>query len=137
MNNEYSETDLAYLAGLIDGEGCLTIDGRKSGNRTCYVGRLVIAMTGETVNDLRKRYGIGAIHKGKPRKPNHRPLSYWSIAKFQLHPLLKLLLPYLVVKKAQATTLLELFHLQATFGRGEVDYRWLFDVIRKLNKRGA
>ena len=101
--------DIAWLAGLIDGEGCLSYDkanshfnlGRRPSPR--YTTKLSIWMCSpEAIERAAQIVGISAKRSGKtfPR---------WSICVYgrQLEPLLRELLPYLTVKRAQALMLME------------------------------
>ena len=102
------ETDIAWLAGLLDGEGCLEY-ARSTGRnkRPQYTARFCISM-----------YDQGAIEKAgyimdadpkKVRGIHTRGLTRWEVRSWgdKLESLLREMLPYLTTKKEQALLLLE------------------------------
>lgn len=105
------ETDLAYMAGLLDGEGCIEIAKQlrplqKYGTKVYYYIRVRI---GNTVPSLikfcNKRFG-GKIWSGY--KKNSTVKFYnWTIFSNQAVELLKLILPYLISKREEALLALE------------------------------
>lgn len=132
-----SETDLAYLAGLIDGEGCFQIHRKPGKYKDSFTGKLVIGMSGPTIPTLHKRLKIGTVYFRKPQKEGWKGTYMWTLGKTELEPILPRLIPYLVGKQLQASTVLELFKTQSVYTRGETDCAWLLEAMRKLNKRGA
>ena len=115
--NALTGEEVSYLAGLIDGEGCLTINkyqGKR--NRTpSYRGMVIIEMTaGEVFERVTKITGIGKVFYTDHSRDNaHHSASYrWVVYnKADMVALLEKLLPYLVVKKQEAQVLLEFLAL--------------------------
>ena len=105
-----SETDLAYIAGIIDGEGCIRVvkthDARnKTG--TAYQTRLVVGMQDEApLRFCKERSRTGCFYESK--KDNKRYFN-WELSAHQCKKLIPLLLPYLICKRGQAHKLLELY----------------------------
>jgi len=101
---------LAYAAGLIDGEGCLTIsvrrpEGRRKAVHHCV--RLSIGMTHLPVlRRLRSWFG-GQISPVKKQKTFHKQAHEWRLWSNQALDCIEQLLPYLVVKRAEARVFLQ------------------------------
>ncbi|KKK73688.1 hypothetical protein LCGC14_2891330 [marine sediment metagenome] len=104
--------DLAYYAGLFDGEGCININHHKPqrGKRTeqhtlrCYLG-----MCNEVlVRSLGASFGgsvkYRAIHLKNPKWKDHW---IWTIESNQALHWLKMMLPFLRLKKQEALVAIE------------------------------
>ena len=92
--------DLSYLAGMFDGEGCISIShGAKSWNLSCYV-----TMAGEYIPRLFQFHFGGSIHhrKHNPAKVQWHDYYKWQIAANKAATFLEELLPYLRLKRPQA-----------------------------------
>lgn len=87
------ETEKAYIAGLIDGEGHIGKDFR-----------ICIANTNhEVLLWLKNKLG-GAITKQKIYKKNHSPSWHWLLSTVPSRGLILSVLPYLIIKKERALT---------------------------------
>lgn len=99
------ETDLAYAAGIIDGEGCIAIAHCKHAKVTSgYVNRLSVAVamtTPEIPQWFKDNFG-GCLSKKKSSYSNHRDVHTWMIQATQAQVYLKMILPYLKLKQPQA-----------------------------------
>lgn len=116
-NQQVTETDHAYFAGLIDGEGCITIcrTNRKDlgANYFTYSPRVLLGNTNENIilgyiNYLKAMEITYWVNTDCKRKPNRRYA--WNILVGGMpgqKKLLTSLLPYLKGKKALAELLLE------------------------------
>jgi intein/homing endonuclease len=134
--SKVAEANWAYLAGLIDGEGCFTI-GQRKGTRH-YHGKLVIGMGGDSLPEIRKRFnGIGTLYFRRPQRAGWKGTWVWSLCKSVLAPILPHLIPHLITKKAQAEAVLELYSKQshARYGAGGADH--LRPTVLRLNRKGA
>jgi hypothetical protein len=110
--NELSEVQKAYLAGLFDGEGCITIlktSPKRRAISCSYRVTLEMNMTdGDQMEYLQKITGIGYITRHKVySRPNCRDRWQWTINKDESVELLYQIYPYLVLKKPQAALLIE------------------------------
>lgn len=95
--------DIRYLAGLIDGEGCISVgkQTRKDMISPYYHLRISIEMTSkEVINKIYQHYG-GSLHKQKNRL-NRKAVYTWSITGKYAYELLSLLIPYLIIKRQEA-----------------------------------
>lgn len=127
----------SYLAGIIDGEGCLTIGAGKKGNVTNYNSIIMVANTNEKlIKWLQHNFG-GNYYKSGRDVPNQKPAYIWRfLKKAEIEKLLLAILPYLIIKREQAIALLEFVRLpryQETPEKREA----LFQKLKSLNKRGV
>lgn len=103
------ETDLAYAAGIIDGEGCIRLHKHKSimpfhNNGRGYYYRIVVnvANTVEWLpNWLALTFG-GSVCKQRKLNPLWKTTWQWTISAKKAVKFLALILPYLRLKKFQA-----------------------------------
>ena len=105
MTNE----QLAYFAGLLDGEGCIRIGQYKNviGVKS-YRGFIQIAMTNKNAIDwLKENIGGGKYIDYKKNNPNSKVCYYWTVNQKRGKCLIKRALPYLVVKRQQALKFLQ------------------------------
>ena len=104
------ETDIAWLAGIIDGEGCLQFDKSttpRKPSRPMYSARMNIAMCDEVAIQKAAEI-IGATPK-RTKVLSTRGLSRWEVWVWgaRLDSILCELLPHLTTKRPQALLLLE------------------------------
>lgn len=102
------ETEKAYLAGLIDGEGCIGIN--KSGPKQ-YKLYIQITVCDQDLNIYwQRRTGRGGIYDGRKyteKNPKWRPTFTWKINSNDAYELLEEIYPYLLIKREQADIALE------------------------------
>lgn len=100
---EQSPATLGYLAGIVDGEGCIVarIDGRGH-----LVLRLEIANTSETLMEwLVETFG----GRANPRmREMQRTCFTWSVGTGRAVPILTAIAPYMKIKRRQAELFLEI-----------------------------
>ena len=100
---------IAYLAGIIDGEGCFTIRKKTYSNgRTLYTPRIVIGMN--TAQPLDLAYGMfgGAIRARCTTGTNVPYIFVWEISCTKAKQATKTILPFLRVKREQAVLLMDM-----------------------------
>lgn len=102
-----SETDKAWVAGLIDGDGCLSLS---TGNSSFRKPILVVDNTDmEILDELKRLYGGGLVKKRR-REDHHRQAWSWRVyGASQIIALLVDVLPYMHCpsKRARAWMLVE------------------------------
>lgn len=100
--------DIAYLAGIIDGEGCVSVAINKKNGRNYY--RLTLDITNTNDNLMQWIQGIfgGIVRTSYARSENRTNLHSWTASGNQAQVLIKLVLPYLKVKLEQAKLALEM-----------------------------
>lgn len=98
----------AYAAGLIDGEGCITIATFKRKNGTIsYRLCLTVRMTHPAgVNFLKLHFG-GTICNPKKKTTGNRQLFHWNAFSRLARTVLTDISPYLLVKKEEAICALQ------------------------------
>ena len=144
------QTVLAYLAGIIDGEGCIRLAKNCSGNKriSSHTANVNCGMTNPIAVEMLHQIFGGSIRDVQPTCKNAspcKPLRYWyasgtdSVARVLLA-----LYPYLRVKKKQAAIVLDFcFNKRDGRQRGGLtqdERRWREDLywqVRELNRRGV
>jgi hypothetical protein len=127
---------LAYMAGIIDGEGGINIERslyvskRDKSISKYYIGALRVGMKSkETILALYECAGMGSVYHHK------NGMSLWYVSKSDAKKLIVQLLPYLITKKGQALLLLDYFH------NDDQQYReklyWELRIMKKGKKKIA
>lgn len=147
--NQLSRDDAIYIAGLFDGEGCITLSKasrlREKRKTPTYVLRARIRMTdGALVKWLHAVIGGRYYAQRKPsQNPERRkPYYEWGVAGKNAVKFLQQVFPYLRVKRLQAEvafrygqTRMKGYHKKLSFE--VINAReGLRDIMLELNKRG-
>ena len=91
------DTELAYAAGLFDGEGSISL-ARQRNNRS-HSPQVAVASNGcEVLRWLQKLFG-GSIVTKQPRKPAHSVSYDWRLTDRRALTFLHLIRPYLVIER--------------------------------------
>jgi hypothetical protein len=111
------KVDLAYSAGLLDGEAYIGIKKSKpykSQGRTTpgYHARIQVRMVDEPGVALLAELFGGHLYAEQPHCNNGRPLYCWALSDAKAEAAIRLVLPFLRVKAAQARIVLDLRGLQ-------------------------
>lgn len=133
-------TDLAYIAGIIDGEGTICCMAHATG-KTCYPS-VSVSMTDFYVIEWIAQKWNATASKLRSRHPNYRPQLLVRLTGERALLVCKLLVPYLKVKRRQAE-LVQMFPMRGRVGPGVKisdtdlnDRRFaLRDQINSLNLR--
>jgi hypothetical protein len=141
-----SNSDAAYLAGLVDGEGCVSAWHRKaySENRErnpSAMGGVRIEMCApDLVQWVRSITGLGKVYHLPARRVTHKDSWLWQPGLRESAQFLEALLPYLRLKRRQALLVIELAHIKAQSRRGRQHdlerQQGIVQEIQALNKRG-
>ncbi|MCC9609491.1 LAGLIDADG family homing endonuclease [Blastopirellula sp. JC733] len=139
---------LAYLAGLIDGEGTLTI--RKSHRahrqgRVTYNAMATIPSTNYSLLNRIMGWTGGVIREKLKRSDNHKQCFELHLGPTELRQILPGLKPLLLLKQSQAKLLMEHLEVAGHFNRKDpnavADYmsgrEEVYQQLKKLNKRGT
>jgi hypothetical protein len=123
--------ELGYLAGFFDGEGCI------DGNRRGAAWGLRVSASNTDERPLRRLQSVfgGSIYS--KRQGDRRSCSVWQASGRKAARFLEVLLPYLVVKRAQAEAGLRLYDLRGPQGgrwNGHGDYAAQFVVVGELRR---
>jgi len=127
------EVEVAYLAGLVDGEGCFSIWRR---NGTTGIELRVSSSDPRVMEWLRARFG-GAADRHTPQSSKHKWMWVWRPRVKELDALLPRLIPYLIIKRDQAEIALSFRRLMSA-GRGQnvAERERLKEQMHVLNRRG-
>ncbi len=140
-NQQASLCELSWLGGIIDGEGCITID-KKAHN--CVHPVITIVNTDplitDKVSEILAKHGMAVYVRVHPAKGNWKQKiemvisGYMRVSKF-----LPLIRPYLVSKAARADLVLELCNnrLAARKAPYSQDDKELCKQVWMLNGRGT
>ena len=131
------ETDRAWLAGIIDGEGCISLFRR----HTYYVPSVKVANTNEKLinrcKEILDEAGIEYYIRYSDRGERKNAKPAWEItleSRPRVIAVLELVLPYLVSKDEQAKLVLDWC---SKGKRNPTETEAVFiDNIRALNQRG-
>jgi hypothetical protein len=113
MNNP-TEIELAYIAGVMDGEGCVTILRQKFPRKFQYRLFLVVSNTNEEViRYLHNILGCGAVHplRRTQKRDTHMDVWQWQASFSDAYSVLTALYPYLIVKRRDALIAMEFYKL--------------------------
>ena len=133
---------LAYMAGIVDGEGSITLRHAKG----IYLGVLTISNTDVRLMEWIVNNFGGKTYLYSDHSPKHKPCYKWIVASGKLFSLLAILLPYLVLKVEQAEKVMSLWRLKRAYGLSpghpaSKGFCKAADVLgeatRILNKRGV
>ena len=136
---ELPATDLAYLAGLIDGEGTINVDActkGKDGQYTTFRQSLVFCSTTPILIEWvwsRFPFGSRCINKSRNRKwkRQHRILYTYHAARL----IIAAIRPYLVLKQSQADLVLSMpWSANGRWGYTEAIREKQFELWQELRK---
>jgi hypothetical protein len=131
-----SPTQLAYIAGLIDGEGSLECQRELARKRVtpCFTPRLAFVFS---TNEPLKTFcsWLGVTPKWFPTTDERRQ-ARWRIGltKSLTMALLKACLPYLILKRDQAELILEIERVRAAYSPGR---KTQFGILRRFPQEGV
>jgi hypothetical protein len=91
------DTELAYAAGLFDGEGSISLV-RQNNNRSHSPQVSVASNDCEVLVWFQKRFG-GSIVTKQPRKPTHSVSYDWRLTDRRALTFLRIIRPYLVIER--------------------------------------
>jgi hypothetical protein len=136
-----TETERAYLAGIIDGEG--TITPVVAGKRYEYPDvRIAVYGTDQRLLDwIKFRFGGRTSAFQRKECPTHKAMLTWVVTTHRCRAIIEAVLPYLVIKRRQAELLIEFDSLRGRPGvrldEKTIQRRQeIIDELRLLNSRG-
>lgn len=137
----------AYLAGIVDGEGCFYFGKVKQGrygNGTQWHCKLAVTSCDKCLTDwLNDLFGgtKDQRYRYTSKRSFERPIHRWDASGLMLDYLLPKILPYLIIKRKQCETMIEIRKTYANIGSkclpDDVVQRreeFLF-IMRNLNSR--
>ena len=137
----FLDTDYAWAAGIIDGEGWIGFQGRRKSERKARQIRVAVANTDSGMLEKLKSMFQGSL-RPMHVTGNRKPISAWLVASRQAESCLRQILPYLLTKRRQAQFALEARTYLGKPGRwSQQKPNWialerLDRELHDLNKRG-
>jgi len=138
--NKLTETEKAYIAGMLDADGCVGIQRKKSlSNAYDYDYGIRVIITNSDyplICWLKKVVGAGCSYESKQSyKANWNLVHRWQITNDKCRSFLSEILPYMIVKKDRASICLKMPH-QGHLGktRSSNDYKIQQDIFKKLKQ---
>lgn len=130
---------LAYAAGIVDGEGALTIAKRKKHGTDRYYHHFFVRVTSadQCLTDwLRDHFG-GYVGVTPPREGQVQDVHRWAVTSRRAGPFLRAIRPYLVIKGDRADLVLALADTKVRDGTGRKAYvtAELFEHRESLRQR--
>jgi len=125
-------TDLAYVAGLIDGEGCITTSrqANKSGSVYHTIILHVEMADREPLEFAQTTLGGKIYHRGI-RSNWGKPHWCWRASGEEVTRIIKPLLPYLILKRPQAVIALRIYDSHPKFKHLTATERFLQEANAK------
>ncbi len=109
IRGKLKNVELAYIAGLIDGEGCIGIYSYPDGRGVSRLHILDVVITNNNpacYQFLKERFG-GAVHERKYKAEFVNSNYQWRLRGIKAKDFLELIEPYLILKKQQAQLAIE------------------------------
>jgi len=140
----WTKTQLAYFAGIIDGEGCICIYARTHKNKTIdYFPRLQMMNTSKELLEWVTSNIGGMVVTRLSKNPKWKTRYEWYTQRHLMDKIAPAILPYIVIKKRQIEILIEFrntFNIHyGSKGVPEEVYKTRHNLItqlKSLNKRG-
>ena len=148
MGSNWTREELAYFAGIIDGEGCICLRTSKSARKHIFATMIQISNTDlRLLQWVQRRFG-GMIHPHARHRGNRKPSFQWAALSDDIASILEAILPYMIVKREQAElmlayrkTLPEIVNTRRSSRKMDestkVQRLALHSKFAELNKRGA
>lgn len=124
-----SIADAAYIAGIIDGEGTITLT-RKNRNENRQLAVTISSNERYLLEFIRQTIGAGKITNKRTAKPEHAPHFTYSLFNRQALALIQKIAPYLRTYKRDRATLILQEYLRLTPRNG-----YYTDQIRAERER--
>jgi hypothetical protein len=142
--NIINKDDCIYIAGLLDGEGCIGLNLTVEGERKNYYPHVSITNTNKEVLDWVKiTVGKGSVIRKPLGNIRHKQSYHWRIYGNQSIQFIKKIYPYLKIKKLQAETIMQYEKtIQLKVQRHplpediKIERDRIRDILTTLNKRG-
>jgi hypothetical protein len=120
---QYDPLILAYLAGVIDSDGYITVQRSTHKGRLYFGAKIGISGTRREPHDLAASIWSGKVGCYAPANPLHKAQFQWTRSGVVAAEAIEALLPYLRIKSDQALVALEL-HEHVEFGRSDDPFPW-------------
>jgi hypothetical protein len=135
-------TDWAYLAGVLDSDGCISIAKQTKKGRTYHRLTVTITNTNRDLVDWLVTNFEGSCYMCNPNAPKHHKTAWrWIIRGHDARPILNQTLPYLMVKRKRAELALQFVKTIRSRGESLTDKERkqrerLHAILRSMNTAG-
>lgn len=137
--------DLAYAAGIVDGEGSIMLSYIHTSGKNTFIPVIAVVNTNlKLLKWLQSMFG-GNVNNQRKDNPNHKDSYLWSHRYKSCVEILKSIYPYLKLKRKQAEVIFKVvkvkkkYRVQGIYGTSKQAQRCLLTLtskMHKLNKRG-
>ena len=138
-------TDWAYLAGVLDSDGCVNISkqkGRREPKRSQYTLRVCITNTSRILIDWLLTEIGGTAYISNLTAPKHHKTAWrWTVRGYEAIPILRKVIPYLRVKCKRAELAIQFAKTLRSDSRKLTDKELkqrerLHAILRSMNTTG-
>lgn len=123
--NLIEPTTLAYIAGMIDGDGYITINRSVRSGKVYHGPQIGIAGTRREPHDLAASLWGGSVRAYVPSNAGHRPQFQWSRQGSTAVGVIRSIAPFLRIKGEHAELALQLWE-SIEEGRSDDPFPWQF-----------
>jgi hypothetical protein len=103
----WNENQIAYLAGIMDGEGSFYI-GRDHRREKCFNSRLYVVNTDERlIKWLQENFTGLTYSRTSPKNPKWKMKYEWVARKSEILPICEAIYPFLICKREQAEVMIK------------------------------
>jgi len=131
---------LAYVAGIIDGEGSIGLHKNTQKKNPSYTVTVYVGNTNEWLIQFLKMQFGGYITTSSQPNPRAKPIWRWEIRARKAYKFLELILPYLQMKRPQAELAIEFQARRQKFLHLKPEAKVLDEaniiLMRSYNQRG-
>lgn len=138
------KVDLAYVAGLFDGEGCINLRPRSNTKKQTYELQVTLVSTNEWITQqLKFSFGGNVYYTPENFERNWKASWRWLTQAQNALRFLELVYPYLKLKKPQAEIAIKFQKHKRRNAGGRFDESYfsldeeLYQAMKRLNKRGV
>ena len=133
---QYTKEDIIYLAGIIDGEGCISL--HSNGSSTVL---LVVANTNKNLMTWLHKKFEGTICIGTSSNIKSKIGYYWYCQQKNIIEILVRIIPFLLIKKEQAKLAIKYRNLISSHHRiltqtNKNKRKEIICKLHRLNKKG-
>ena len=116
--NKLSVAEAAYIAGLVDGEGSITLT-RKHRNENRHLGLTISSTEMQLLQFVVDAAGVGRISNKRASRPNHSHSFAYGVYNRQALQLIEQIYPHLLSYKAERCALVLRNYLRLTPRNGK------------------
>lgn len=142
-----TDAEAGYSAGVVDGEGTLSMTKREYSANWSPNYAVIVEVTNtkrEMCDWLKETTGIGTVSPKTHTNKRHKRTYVWKLDRHEMAAFLNRILPFLVIKEDQARLLLEMLNLENPNSpcdrvdpKVNITREFIWRELSALNKRGV